>query len=42
MDVKVGDTVIYKEWGQDPVQGSDGDEYYLLSHRADILALVEG
>lgn len=40
MDVKVGDTVIYKEWGKTPFK-IDGEEYYLLS-QSDVLAVVQG
>jgi chaperonin GroES len=38
MDVKVGDVVIYKEWGKTPIK-IDGVEYFLMS-QSDVLALV--
>ncbi len=39
MDVKVGDTVIYKEWGKTSVK-IDGEEYFIMS-QSDVLAIVE-
>ncbi len=38
MDVKVGDVVIYKEWGKTPIK-IDGVEYFLMS-QGDVLAIV--
>ena len=38
MDVKVGDVVIYKEWGKTPIK-IEGVEYFLMS-QSDVLALV--
>lgn len=38
LDVKVGDVVIYKEWGKTSVK-LDGDEYFIMSQN-DILAIV--
>jgi len=40
MDVKVGDTVIYKEWGKTSIK-IEGDEYFIMSQN-DILAVVQG
>ncbi|MDI6901300.1 MAG: co-chaperone GroES [Anaerosomatales bacterium] len=40
MDVKVGDVVMYKEWGKTSVK-VDGEEYYIMSQN-DILAVLEG
>ncbi|MRS12704.1 MAG: co-chaperone GroES [Actinobacteria bacterium] len=40
MDVKVGDIVIYKEWGKTSIK-LDGEEYFILS-QSDILAVVQG
>jgi len=40
MDVKVGDTVVYKEWGKTSIK-IDGDEYFIMS-QGDILAVVQG
>ncbi|GAB4284255.1 MAG: co-chaperone GroES [Coriobacteriia bacterium] len=40
MDVKVGDVVMYKEWGKTSVK-VDGEEYYIMSQN-DILAVIEG
>jgi chaperonin GroES len=39
MDVKVGDTVIYKEWGKTSVK-IDGEEYFIMAE-TDVLALVK-
>jgi len=39
MDVKVGDTVIYKEWGKTSIK-IEGDEYFIMSQN-DILAIVQ-
>ncbi len=39
MDVKIGDTVIYKEWGKTSVK-IDGEEYFIMSQN-DILAIAE-
>jgi len=38
LDVKIGDVVIYKEWGKTSVK-LDGDEYFIMSQN-DILAIV--
>jgi len=40
VDVKVGDTVIYKEWGKTSIK-IEGDEYFIMSQN-DILAVVQG
>lgn len=40
MDVKVGDTVIYKEWGKTSIK-IDGVEYFVMG-QMDLLAIVEG
>ncbi|MDO8848676.1 MAG: co-chaperone GroES [Coriobacteriia bacterium] len=40
MDVKVGDVVIYKEWGKTSIK-IDGEEYFIMS-QSDILAVVQG
>lgn len=40
LDVKVGDVVIYKEWGKTSIK-LDGDEYFIMS-QSDILAVVQG
>ena len=40
LDVKVGDTVIYKEWGKTSIK-VDGEEYFIMS-QGDILAVVQG
>lgn len=40
MDVKIGDTVIYKEWGKTSIK-LDGEEYFILS-QSDVLAVVQG
>jgi len=40
VDVKVGDTVIYKEWGKTSIK-IDGEEYFIMS-QGDILAVVAG
>ncbi len=40
MDVKVGDVVIYKEWGKTSIK-IDGDEYFIMSQN-DVLAVVQG
>ncbi|MDO9557462.1 MAG: co-chaperone GroES [Coriobacteriia bacterium] len=40
MDVKVGDTVMYKEWGKTSVK-IDGIEYFVMG-QMDLLAIVEG
>jgi chaperonin GroES len=40
MDVKVGDVVIYKEWGKTSIK-VDGEEYFIMS-QSDILAVVQG
>ena len=40
MDVKVGDVVIYKEWGKTSIK-VDGDEYFIMSQN-DVLAVVQG
>jgi len=40
MDVKVGDVVIYKEWGKTSIK-VDGEEYFIMS-QGDILAVVQG
>jgi chaperonin GroES len=40
MDVKVGDVVIYKEWGKTSIK-VDGEEYFIMSQN-DILAVVQG
>lgn len=40
MDVKVGDTVIYKEWGKTSIK-IDGIEYFVMG-QMDLLAIVEG
>lgn len=40
MDVKVGDTVIYKEWGKTSIK-IDGVEHFVMG-QMDILAIVEG
>ena len=40
MDVKVGDVVIYKEWGKTSIK-IDGEEYFIMS-QGDILAVVQG
>lgn len=37
MDVKVGDIVIYKEWGKTSIK-VDGEEYFIMSQN-DILAI---
>jgi len=39
MDVKVGDTVIYKEWGKTSIK-LEGVEYFVMG-QMDILAVVE-
>ncbi|MCE5203045.1 MAG: co-chaperone GroES [Coriobacteriales bacterium] len=39
MDVKVGDVVIYKEWGKTSVK-IDDEEYFIMS-QGDVLAIVE-
>jgi len=39
MDVKVGDVVIYKEWGKTSIK-IDGEEYFIMS-QSDILAVVK-
>ncbi len=39
MDVKVGDVVIYKEWGKTSIK-VDGEEYFIMS-QGDILAVVQ-
>jgi chaperonin GroES len=39
VDVKVGDTVIYKEWGKTSIK-IEGDEYFIMSQN-DILAIVQ-
>ena len=39
MDVKVGDTVIFKKWGGDEVEV--GDEEYKIVSQDDILAILE-
>jgi chaperonin GroES len=40
MDVKVGDIVMYKEWGKTSVK-IDGVEYFVMG-QMDLLAIVEG
>ncbi|MBN2404880.1 MAG: co-chaperone GroES [Coriobacteriia bacterium] len=40
MDVKVGDVVMYKEWGKTAVK-IDGIEYFVMG-QMDLLAIVEG
>ncbi len=40
MDVKVGDVVIYKEWGKTSIK-IDSEEYFIMS-QSDILAVVQG
>jgi len=40
LDVKVGDVVIYKEWGKTSIK-LDGEEYFIMSQN-DILAVVQG
>ena len=40
LDVKVGDVVIYKEWGKTSIK-VDGEEYFIMSQN-DILAVVQG
>ena len=40
LDVKVGDVVIYKEWGKTSIK-IDGEEYFIMSQN-DILAVVQG
>ena len=40
MDVKVGDVIIYKEWGKTSIK-VDGEEYFIMSQN-DILAVVQG
>lgn len=40
MDVKVGDVVIYKEWGKTSIK-IDGEEYFIMT-QGDILAVVQG
>ena len=40
MDVKVGDVVMYKEWGKTSVK-IDGVEYFVMG-QMDLLAIVEG
>jgi chaperonin GroES len=40
LDVKVGDIVIYKEWGKTSIK-VDGEEYFIMS-QGDILAVVQG
>jgi chaperonin GroES len=37
MDVKVGDIVVYKEWGKTSIK-VDGEEYFIMSQN-DILAI---
>ncbi|MGB4441731.1 MAG: co-chaperone GroES [Coriobacteriia bacterium] len=39
MDVKVGDVVIYKEWGKTSIK-VDGEEFFIMS-QSDILAVVQ-
>ncbi len=39
MDVKVGDVVIYKEWGKTSIK-LEGEEYFIMS-QGDILAVVQ-
>lgn len=39
MDVKVGDVVIYKEWGKTSIK-VDGEEFFIMS-QGDILAVVQ-
>lgn len=39
LDVKVGDVVIYKEWGKTSIK-IDGEEYFIMSQN-DILAVVQ-
>ena len=39
MDVKVGDTVIYKEWGKTSIK-IEGEEFFIMSQN-DILAVVQ-
>lgn len=38
MDVKVGDVVIYKEWGKTSIK-VEGEEFFIMS-QSDILAVV--
>jgi len=38
LDVKVGDTVIYKEWGKTSIK-IEGEEFFIMSQN-DILAIV--
>ncbi|MGB4592360.1 MAG: co-chaperone GroES [Coriobacteriia bacterium] len=38
MDVKVGDVVIYKEWGKTAIK-IDGEEYFIMS-QGDVLAIA--
>ena len=40
LDVKTGDTVLYKEWGGDKVK-IDGDEFLIMSSSS-ILAVLTG
>ena len=40
MDVKVGDVVIYKEWGKTSIK-IEGEEFFIMS-QGDILAVVQG
>lgn len=39
MDIKVGDKVIYKEWGKTSVK-IDGEEYFIMA-QGDVLAIIE-
>lgn len=39
MEVEVGDTVIFKEWGGEDVE-VEGEEYQIVSH-SDIVAILE-
>jgi chaperonin GroES len=40
MDVKLGDMVIYKEWGKTSIK-IDGEEFFIMS-QSDILAIAQG
>jgi chaperonin GroES len=39
MEIKVGDTVLYKEWGKTSVK-IDGEEFFIMAE-SDVLALVK-
>jgi len=39
LDVNVGDTVIYKEWGKTSIK-IEGEEFFIMSQN-DILAVVQ-